>query len=62
MDDKKMELFPVGRLITREACSVVQIMPDYRPALKYLDEFSHGILFVEGNQPENFPGDRKSVV
>lgn len=56
MDDKKMELFPVGRLITREACSVVQIMPDYRPALKYLDEFSHGILFVEGNQPENFPG------
>ena len=47
---KRYELFPVGVLREEEGSVFAHIMPDYRLALKYLELFSHVIIFLEGNR------------
>ncbi|TEB11675.1 hypothetical protein Pmgp_01471 [Pelotomaculum propionicicum] len=48
------KLFPVGKLIKREQFTIAHIMPDYSPALKYLELFSHAIIFLEWNEGNDF--------
>lgn len=54
VENKRYELFPIGKLSVRKSYTAVHIMPDYRPALKYLELFSHAIVFLEYNQDYNF--------
>jgi excinuclease ABC subunit A len=45
--DLSYRLLPVGMLYNACECLFLSIHPDFRPALKHLDAFSHLILFAE---------------
>lgn len=47
MKDGIYELFPIGKLIKDKQIAVVRVLPDYRPALKYLELFSHALIFLK---------------
>jgi len=41
------ELFPIGKLIKEKQITIVSVISDYRPALKYLELFSHVSIFLK---------------
>ncbi|MDK2951796.1 MAG: excinuclease subunit, partial [Kosmotogales bacterium] len=57
MKDGIYELFPIGKLIRDKQITVVRVIPGYRPALKYLELFSHASIFLK-KRKECTPVDR----
>ncbi len=47
MKDVIYEIFPIGKLIKDKQITVVHVIPEYRPALKYLELFSHASIFLK---------------
>lgn len=65
LKNESYKLFPVGTLRVGERSTLAYIMPDYRPALKYLELFSHVAIFLRGNKVYNFsdyPDKLQSIV
>mgnify|MGYP005831995189 CR=1 FL=1 len=60
VEDKKYELLPVGVLRAENESVYAYIMPEYSPALKYLDLFSHAIIFYDSGR-EHDTGDRPGI-
>lgn len=61
MESKTYELFPVGRLIKGQQFTIAHLMPDFCPALKYLELFSHAIMFLEWNKGSDLFSCRNDI-
>ncbi len=49
---KNYELIPIGNILLKEGNTYITVLPEYRPALKYLDLFSHALLYYETKQKQ----------
>ncbi len=61
METKYFNLLPIGKLIVREEHTYVHLAADYIQALKYLDLFSHALIFCKPNEKCDIQGCRNNL-